>query len=94
MAEAELDRSALEALIFASEGPIGIAALKLPVSSLAELLEALMAFIRSSGSSMLVERLTSTMVTWLLKSVLPASRRLTGTPAVSERSGVQLQSAR
>jgi segregation and condensation protein B len=28
MAEAELDRNALEALIFASEGPIGIAALK------------------------------------------------------------------
>ena len=66
---------------------VGIAALRLPDSSFAALLEAMIVFSRSSGSAMSVARLTSIIDTWLLRSVFPASRRLTGTAALSDVLG-------
>ena len=53
-------------------------------------IDALMARKRSIGSAMSVARLTMIIVTWLLRSVLPGSRRLSGTAAVNGRSGRQL----
>ena len=73
---------------------VGRAVLTLLVTALADMLAALMACRRSSGSLMWLARLMRIMDAWVFMSVLPASRRLTGTAANSGLAGLQFRSAR
>ena len=73
-----------------SEGKsVGIAPFTLSCSFLPTLADALIAINRSIGSSRVVARLTIIIDTWLFGSVLPASRKDTGTPAISGLAGWQ-----
>ena len=97
---ASLERPNSEAIPLMSHGApsdgksVGSTDFMLAVVALAAALEARIAFSRSIGSSMVLARLIRIMDAWVFISVLPLSRRLTGTAASSGMVGTQFRSRR